>query len=467
MKQIPLIGTLPTIAGKFLSLLVPAVAIAALVFVAITGIFKYQRLQVELHEKLELILQVHGEAVAVPLWHVNVEGVKSSIQSVLAHPEIVCAGVRQTQGPGDYEWPKDCFSRHAPEDRVKTPLAFRDQAVGELHLYFTRTPIMNALWREVSINGALFLLLTVVASTVAYWALQLIVDRPLSHLMASIKAAEGGGKRALINWSSSDEMGSVVSAYNGMIEQSDQHTEELVRAREAAEIAGASKTRFLANMSHELRTPLNAVIGITEMLREEAQDRQEDTEPFDRVTGAGRHLLGLIDNILDFSKIDADRIQLVKEDTSVQQLINDIDRTASALAKQNGNEFSSSFGQVPTVIHADPVRLRQVLINLIGNACKFTSNGQVRLRVDSVEDAKTPRIRFTVSDTGIGIEPDKIDGLFADFSQADHSVARQFGGTGLGLAISQRLCQMMGSEITVTSEAGKGASFSFVIPTSG
>jgi signal transduction histidine kinase len=326
---------------------------------------------------------------------------------------------------------------------------------------------MRSLWREVSINGALFLLLTLVASAVAYWALRLIVDRPLSHLMHSIKAAESGEKRPLIDWTSGDEMGSVVSAYNSMIEQSDEHTAQLVRAREEAELAGASKTRFLANMSHELRTPLNAVIGITEMLREEAQDKKEDTEPFDRVTGAGRHLLGLIDNILDFSKIDADRIQLVKEEVSVQQLMNELDRTASALAKQNGNEFSSSFGDVPAVITADTVRLRQVLINLIGNACKFTKNGNVTLSVERASQASNANIRFTVSDTGIGIDPEKIPNLFADFSQADPGIARQFGGTGLGLAISQRLCQMMGSEISVTSELGKGSSFSFVIPTTG
>ena len=467
MKTFPVIGGLPTITAKFLSLLVPAVALAALVFCAITGVFKYQQLQTELREKLELILRVHGEAVAVPLWHINEDGVQSSVQSALVHPEVVCAGVKGAQGLEDYDWPTGCFEENSIEHRVMASLAFRDQAVGQLHLYYTRAPIMRSLWREVSINGALFLLLTLVASAVAYWALRLIVDRPLSHLMHSIKAAESGEKRPLIDWTSGDEMGSVVSAYNSMIEQSDEHTAQLVRAREEAELAGASKTRFLANMSHELRTPLNAVIGITEMLREEAQDKKEDTEPFDRVTGAGRHLLGLIDNILDFSKIDADRIQLVKEEVSVQQLMNELDRTASALAKQNGNEFSSSFGDVPAVITADTVRLRQVLINLIGNACKFTKNGNVTLSVERASQASNANIRFKVSDTGIGIDPEKIPNLFADFSQADPGIARQFGGTGLGLAISQRLCQMMGSEISVTSELGKGSSFSFVIPTTG
>ncbi|MBX2880909.1 MAG: hybrid sensor histidine kinase/response regulator, partial [Granulosicoccus sp.] len=264
--------------------------------------------------------------------------------------------------------------------------------------------------------------------------------------------------------SSQDELGSVIDAYNRMTKQAETDTHNLILAREQAELAAETKTRFLANMSHELRTPLNAVIGITEMLREEAEDRQEDTEPHTRVAAAGRHLLGLIDNVLDFSKIEADKIELSPEPIELQSLLTDIIATTEPLALRNKNSLQLQTDDIPDLIYADSTRLRQIILNLLANACKFTENGSVVLKVERAPTENRNLIRFTVADTGIGISKEKCLSLFDEFSQADSSTTRQFGGTGLGLAISQRLCKLMKSRIEVDSHVGEGSAFSFVLP---
>ena len=232
------------------------------------------------------------------------------------------------------------------------------------------------------------------------------------------------------------------------------------------EIASQHKSHFLASMSHELRTPLNAIIGLTEMMTEHAPrfGTEKALEPLRRVLRAGRHLLTLINEILDLSKIEAGKIELNIETVSIAPVIEDVAGTARPLADQNGNRLLVDCPADIGTIRADPVRLRQALLNLLSNACKFTKQGEVRLRVARIEESGAGWVEFAVKDTGIGITPEQFGKLFQEFSQVGTEASHRAGGTGLGLAISRRLCRLMGGDITASSEPGRGSTFTIRLP---
>jgi signal transduction histidine kinase len=244
---------------------------------------------------------------------------------------------------------------------------------------------------------------------------------------------------------------------------------ELNRARDAAEAANRAKSAFLANMSHELRTPLNAIIGYSEILREEAVEAEEDgaIADLDRIQGAGRHLLKLITDVLDLSKIEAGKMEVERVDFSVEELLREVGDTAEQLARENDNAFALNCGKELGTMCADSTRVRQVLLNLLSNAFKFTRQGHVGLDVQRTRESGEQWLVFTVSDTGIGIEVDQLDKLFQPFTQVDAHTTQQYGGTGLGLAISRRFCQMMGGDIAVESRFGEGATFTVKLPAAG
>src|SRR6202021_1450202 len=211
------------------------------------------------------------------------------------------------------------------------------------------------------------------------------------------------------------------------------------KSRQLAE-ASQHKSQFLANMSHELRTPLNAIIGVTEMLREDARDlkREDEFEPLDRVLGAGRHLLALINDILDLSKIEAGRMELQLEDFALAPLIDGVVKTIEPLAAKNENRVAVSCDGAIGTLHADSMRLRQALLNLMSNANKFTERGTISVDARHGQENGHDWVTIAVADTGIGMTPEQMGKLFHEFSQADASTTRKYGGTGLGLAISKR-----------------------------
>jgi signal transduction histidine kinase len=217
-------------------------------------------------------------------------------------------------------------------------------------------------------------------------------------------------------------------------------------------------------MSHELRTPLNAIIGVTEMLREDAEALKQDTEPLDRVLGAGRHLLALINDILDLSKIEAGRMELQLEDFALAPLIDNVVKTIEPLAAKNENRMAISCDAAIGRLHADQMRLRQALLNLMSNANKFTERGTISVDARQAQENSCDWITIAVADTGIGMTAEQMAKLFQEFSQADASTTRKYGGTGLGLAISKRFCEMMGGDITVESEVGRGSTFTIRLP---
>jgi PAS domain S-box-containing protein len=241
---------------------------------------------------------------------------------------------------------------------------------------------------------------------------------------------------------------------------------ELRQAKEEAEQASRTKSQFLANMSHELRTPLNAIIGITEMLREDAEDRGESdfAEPLERIHRAGNHLLNLINEILDLSKIEAGRLELSLEDLELAHLLREVAKTAEPLAERNRNRVHVRLADGLARMRADPIRLRQVVLNLLSNACKFTEGGEVVLEARREPNGQGDWIIVSVADTGIGMTPEQMGRLFQEFVQADASTTSKYGGTGLGLAISRKLCRLMGGDIHVESAPGKGSRFTIRIP---
>jgi signal transduction histidine kinase len=235
------------------------------------------------------------------------------------------------------------------------------------------------------------------------------------------------------------------------------------KSRQLAD-ASQHKSQFLANMSHELRTPLNAIIGVTEMLREDAEALKQDPEPLDRVLGAGRHLLALINDILDLSKIEAGRMELNLDNFALPPLIDEVVKTIEPLAAKNGNQIAVQCDPAISTMHADQMRLRQALLNLMSNANKFTEKGTVTVAARQGQENGRDWITLSIADTGIGMTAEQMGKLFQEFSQASSKTTSKYGGTGLGLVISRRFCQMMGGDITVASEPGKGSVFTVRLP---
>jgi signal transduction histidine kinase len=245
-----------------------------------------------------------------------------------------------------------------------------------------------------------------------------------------------------------------------------ERTRDLLEAKSAAEDASRAKSRFLANMSHELRTPLNAIIGYSEMLQEEAEEleRKAFVPDLQKIQVAGKHLLSLINDILDLSKIEAGRMELFLETYSVNTLINEVKALIQPLAEKNGNVLIVRWTGTLGSMQADMTRFRQILFNLLSNACKFTNKGTVTLEANRIRENDKDWIQFRVRDTGIGMTPEQIAKLFQPFMQADATTSRKFGGTGLGLVLSRRYSQMMGGDMTVESEPSKGTTFMVRLP---
>ena len=231
------------------------------------------------------------------------------------------------------------------------------------------------------------------------------------------------------------------------------------------ELASEHKSQFVSSISHELRTPLNAIIGLTEMMVSNAPrfGTEKALEPLQRVNRAGQHLLGLINQVLDLSKIEAGKLELNPQTVQLAPLIDEVIGTARQLAEQNKNRLLNEVQEDLGTLTVDPMRLRQILLNLLSNACKFTKEGEVTLRGRRVSNGGH-WIELSISDTGIGMTAEQQAKLFEEFTQADATTAQRFGGTGLGLAITRKLARMMGGDVTVTSEPAKGSVFTVRLP---
>jgi signal transduction histidine kinase/CheY-like chemotaxis protein/HAMP domain-containing protein len=257
--------------------------------------------------------------------------------------------------------------------------------------------------------------------------------------------------------------GGTVAVYSDITELR-QHNIELEQARELSEVANRTKSQFLANMSHELRTPLNAIIGYSEILQEDAADSdQEQFVPdLKKIEGAGRHLLGLINDILDLSKVEAGKMDVFIEEIEISSLLHEVTSIITPLVAKNGNTLELRMANGIGNMRTDRTKVKQCLLNVLSNASKFTQDGKLILAVERLATDRS-MIQMTISDTGIGMSPEQLGRLFQAFSQADASTTKKFGGTGLGLAITRHFCRLLGGDITVASRIGKGSTFTIVL----
>ncbi len=308
-------------------------------------------------------------------------------------------------------------------------------------------------------QGPVLMAIIVAACALGAFLIRRLVFLPMQRMTASIGAIAAGDYSAVVPCvERQDEIGqmarSLATIRTALL--------ELKAAQAQAEAASRHKSDFIANMSHELRTPLNAIIGLTDMLLEDAgnPDSIEYRESLPRIGAAARHLLSLINEILDLSRIEAGRMAIEISSFRPAGLAEESLATVAPMARQKGLKLAATYPPHLPVIESDPGRVRQILINLLGNAVKFTDAGEVRIDVGIAGE----KLRFSVSDTGPGIASEDIGRLFQDFTQLDASSTRKFGGSGLGLALSRRLARLIGGDVTLASKVGEGSTFVLELP---
>jgi signal transduction histidine kinase/DNA-binding response OmpR family regulator len=338
-------------------------------------------------------------------------------------------------------------------------------------------------------------LLSVLGGLLAARFLQASITKPITELGAVAKKVEQERDFSVraISMGGGQEIEAMVAAFNDMLatvqnrteelalttheleqtnrtleEKVQERTVELEHAMIAAKDANQAKSAFLAKMSHELRTPMNAIIGYSEILLEDAEDDEDEAtcDDLNKILAAARHLLGLINDVLDLSKIEAGRMDLFVEEQSVTGLCEQVYSTVAPLVAKGANEFVIDCPKDIGVIRVDATKLRQILLNLISNAAKFTEKGTITLKVARTSAGTEARIRFSVIDTGIGMTTEQSERVFEAFTQAEASTSSRYGGTGLGLAITKQFAQLMEGDVTLTSEVGKGSTFTVDLPVS-
>ena len=416
---------------------------------------------------------------------------------LVAHPDIslvlkrtdlsssiqVQTALKSSSNPANPGLADVIIARNLEANRVLTtyhPIGLLGwQVIVEQPLKEAFAPLYGSFWRA----GFLLLIGLGLAVMAALYLARRMVT-PIQALQAGAARIGSGELDLTIDVKTGDELETLADEFNqmtsrlresytGLEQKVQERTQALARAvasieekSRQLEVVSRHKSEFMTNMSHELRTPLNAIIGYTEMLQEQAEDlNQEDMLPdLQKIRDAGAHLLELVNDVLDLSRIEAGRMELYLETLDIAALVDGVVAVLDPMVKANGNTLVIRCPEDIGSMRADATKVRQLLFNLLSNACKFTERGNISLQVVREPVEGKDGISFSVTDTGIGMTPDQVGKLFQLFSQADSSIAARYGGTGLGLTVSRQFCEMMGGDISVISEAGKGSIFKVWLP---
>lgn len=395
-------------------------------------------------------------------------------------PQIDAAFVRLPTGEIFAAYARDASQKETTSlienhrgPRFGSKILIDDEVVGELVLLTNLTEFEATLWRYSLIAALVFLGSTLFAIILARWESEAMAT-PMLRLRETIQSIrETRDYSSRVEPSRDKDFGTLIDNFNAMLEEIESRDErleslvgDLISARDAAQSANTSKSQFLANMSHELRTPLNAIINYAEIIQEDLTANETDTVVSDvsKIQTAGLHLLGLINGILDLSKIEAGRMEVEAHAFDAAAILREAIDTIRPLAARNRNRLDVVIDPTIAAAFTDSVKFRQCVLNLVSNACKFTKDGVIAISASRKAIDGVDCFEVSISDTGIGMTPAQQASLFRAFVQADASTTRKYGGTGLGLAITQRLVTLLGGRISVTSQAGVGSTFTFNVP---
>lgn len=506
-----------------LVLIISSISTVALVVGATLKIVEDRRVfEINLIENMETLAEVTGAGTRAALAFDSPQSAKSSLSILEINPKIVAAAVYSISDDR-----ATIFARYESLDEIliptEVPVQDAHQFQGEL-FWLTRTILqkgqpVGVIWlvargdrwdqtvRQLILRVIGLVVILLVLTIILSFGFQRFITRPIDSILVTMREVVNDGDFSVrAQKSSNDELGQLVDGFNGMLDEIEarnsrlqdevqareyaqelllaekkklekaqerleervvERTRELARTRDLAEAANEAKSQFLANMSHELRTPLNAIIGYSEMMLEEIEEGEGPVDfqtDLERIFGSGRHLLGLINDVLDISQIEAGRMQVNPEEFDLSAVIREIAATVAPMANRNNNKILIPDNEHAGMMHSDLTKVRQILLNMMSNACKFTQAGNVTLSWERITLPDSENLIFKISDTGIGMTDEQLAKLFQPFTQMDSSTTREYGGTGLGLVISKRLTQLLGGHVEVTSEPDVGSTFTVVLP---
>ena len=475
-----------------LTLLVMLTTMVALLVAAVQFILNdfhdYRRRSIN---DLSVLARIFGENCTSALEFDDSKTAEKILSALQAKPNVLAAAVYtkdgklfatyQATGRPDVKLPERVppAGQHLESRRVTLcrPIIKTETGENAGSIYFDFDLI--DLWRRVAWNCAVVAGMLGIAAVIAFiisLRLQAEILKPvldLARVANVISEKRDYSVRAVKQ--TEDEIGFLIDCFNGMLAQMQKHektlrevNEQLAKSETRALAATEAKSQFLANMSHELRTPLNAIIGYSEMVEEELEEvgQKQFIPDLQKIHAAAKHQLSLINDILDLSKIEAGKVTVFVESFDVAKVIEEVATTVRPLVLKNGNQLQINCPADLGTMRADQTKVRQILFNLLSNATKFTDRGVIRLDASNTRcaDSAAPAYKFAISDTGIGMSPEQLSRLFQAFTQAEASTTRRYGGTGLGLAITKKFCEVMGGDVTVTSELGKGSVFTAILP---